>query len=46
MKKNSLERAGRMLCYLFLILLAVFMIYPLLWLAGSAFKSNQEIIRP
>ena len=44
MKKNSLERAGRMLCYLFLILLAVFMIYPLLWLAGSAFKSNQEII--
>ena len=44
MKKNSLEKAGRMLCYIFLILLAVIMIYPLLWMAGSAFKSNQEII--
>ena len=33
----------RGLLYVFLIALAVVMIYPLLWMAGSSFKDNQEI---
>lgn len=33
----------RGLLYAFLIALATVMIYPLLWMAGSSFKENQEI---
>ncbi len=42
MKKKNL--LGDILIYLFLITLSIFMIYPLLWLLGSAFKDNNEII--
>lgn len=42
MKKNHLF--GNIMIYLFLITLSIFMIYPLLWLLGSAFKNNNEII--
>jgi oligogalacturonide transport system permease protein len=31
------------IAYLLLSLLGIFMIYPLLWLVGSSFKTNQEI---
>lgn len=38
------KKAGaRCLLYLFLTALALVMIYPLLWMAGSSFKTNQEI---
>ncbi len=33
----------RIISYVFLILLAYFMIYPLLWMIGASFKSNSEI---
>lgn len=42
MKKKNL--LGDILIYLFLITLSIFMIYPLLWLLGSTFKDNNEII--
>lgn len=29
--------------YIFLIILAYVMIYPLLWMVGAAFKTNDEI---
>ena len=29
--------------YILLILLAIVMIYPLIWMVGAAFKSNEEI---
>lgn len=41
--KNIYRIIGRTGTYLFLILLTVIMIYPLLWMLGSAFKDNQEI---
>lgn len=31
-------------CYLFLIFVAIIMIYPLLWLVGASMKTNNEII--
>jgi len=37
------HRATKTLSYLFLALLALFMMYPLLWLLASSFKPNQEI---
>lgn len=37
------HRATKTLSYLFLALLALFMMYPLLWLIASSFKPNQEI---
>lgn len=37
------HRATKTLSYLFLALLAFFMMYPLLWLIASSFKPNQEI---
>lgn len=33
----------KLLIYLILILLSVVMIYPMLWLIGASFKSNEEI---
>lgn len=33
----------KILSYVFLIVLAYIMVYPLLWMAGAAFKSNEEI---
>lgn len=42
--RKWLNAGKRLLCHLFLIALAVVMIYPLLWMAGSAFKDNSEII--
>jgi len=39
-KKNSLPK---IVSYVFLIVLAYVMVYPLLWMAGAAFKSNEEI---
>jgi oligogalacturonide transport system permease protein len=39
MKKNLSKPAS----YVFLILLAAFMIYPLLWLLAASFKQNQDI---
>lgn len=39
-KKNFLSKG---LAYLFLSLLGIFMVYPLLWLMGSSFKTNQDI---
>lgn len=38
-----IRRLKRGLLYAFLIALATVMIYPLLWMAGSSFKENQEI---
>lgn len=45
-KKNGQKkgRMGRLMCYVFLIALAVVMVYPLLWMIGSSFKENNEII--
>lgn len=37
------RRANSPLSYIFLTVLAVFMMYPLLWLLASSFKENQEI---
>ncbi len=33
----------KILTYVFLTLLGIFMVYPLLWLLSSSFKSNQDI---
>jgi len=33
----------KFLSYFFLIVLAYIMTYPLLWMIGAAFKSNEEI---
>ena len=41
MRKRS--KARTFVSYLFLILLAYIMIYPLLWMLGAAFKTNAEI---
>lgn len=41
LRKNYLRNT---LNYCFLIIVAVIMIYPLLWLVGSSFKENGEII--
>ena len=45
-KKNRQKsrRISRPLCYMFLIALAVVMVYPLLWMVGASFKENNEII--
>ena len=37
------HRVTKTLSYLFLALLALFMMYPLIWLFASSFKPNQEI---
>lgn len=37
------RRITKPLSYVFLVVLAIFMTYPLLWLLASSFKSNQEI---
>jgi oligogalacturonide transport system permease protein len=34
---------SRIVSYIFLILLAYIMIYPLLWMIGAAFKTNEEM---
>ncbi|WP_320129764.1 carbohydrate ABC transporter permease [uncultured Sphaerochaeta sp.] len=34
---------ARIISYIFLIILAYIMIYPLLWMLGAAFKTNEEI---
>lgn len=34
---------AKILSYIFLIILAYIMVYPLLWMVGAAFKSNEEI---
>lgn len=41
MKKKKLFSLS--ISYLLLILLAIVMIYPLIWMVGAAFKSNEEI---
>lgn len=41
MRKRS--NTALLISYILLILLAIVMIYPLLWLLGAAFKSNDEI---
>lgn len=33
----------KIITYIILVLAAVFMLYPLLWLVGASFKTNQEI---
>jgi oligogalacturonide transport system permease protein len=38
-----MKRQRHWLAYLFLVALGTLMIYPLLWLLASSFKSNQEI---
>ncbi|WP_330672589.1 carbohydrate ABC transporter permease [Acetatifactor muris] len=45
-KKNrhKSRTVGQLLCYVFLTALAVVMVYPLLWMIGSSFKENNEII--
>ena len=37
------RKQTRAVSYIFLSILALFMMYPLLWLLASSFKSNQEI---
>jgi oligogalacturonide transport system permease protein len=38
------QRTGsKIVSYILLILLAYVMIYPLLWMVGAAFKTNEEI---
>lgn len=34
----------KVLTYVFLVIVALFMVYPLLWLIGSSFKENNEIM--
>ncbi|MDR0539844.1 MAG: carbohydrate ABC transporter permease [Spirochaetaceae bacterium] len=40
---KSNAKAGRVVAYIFLIILGYIMIYPLLWMVSAAFKNNQEI---
>ena len=42
MKKG--KRVGDMLCNVYLIILAVFAVFPLLWLLVSSFKSSSEML--
>ena len=42
MKKG--KRAGDILCNVYLIILAVFAVFPLLWLLVSSFKSSSEML--
>lgn len=44
MKHQGRFLLGNLLNYCFLIVLAIIMIYPLLWMLGSSFKTNNEII--
>lgn len=37
------RKVMRVLCYAFLILVAFVMLYPLMWMVGCSFKSNNEI---
>jgi len=41
--KNELFR--KILIYAFLIAFGIFMIYPLLWVFASSFKTNDEIFK-
>ena len=41
MKKRSTVALG--ISYILLIILAIVMVYPLVWMLGAAFKSNEEI---
>ena len=40
---SSQDRAAKLLRYTALLAVAVVMLYPLLWLVGATFKSNQQI---
>ena len=40
---KSKKSVSRIISYIFLIVLAYIMVYPLLWMVGASFKSNQEI---
>ena len=42
--KRAREKAFKMACmYAILILVAIIMVYPIIWLVGASFKSNAEI---
>lgn len=43
LSKNPSKTFSTAMKYLVLILVGVFMVYPLLWMLGSTFKGNQEI---
>ena len=43
MKLSTAHKIGRFFQYFVLILVGVFMIYPLVWMVGATFKSNAEI---
>ena len=43
MKLSTAHKIGRFFQYFVLILVGVIMIYPLVWMVGSTFKSNAEI---
>lgn len=43
MNKKTQHSVSAGISYILLVLLALVMIYPLLWMAGGAFKSNNEI---
>lgn len=43
--KKIKKRLAKLLLYVFLIALAMFMVYPLLWVIGSSFKPNDEIFK-
>ncbi|WP_273325537.1 carbohydrate ABC transporter permease [Vallitalea guaymasensis] len=45
MKKKNKKLIVRIIAFVFLSLLGIFMTYPLLWLISSSFKENSEIFK-
>ena len=42
-KRHQKMFINKVVCYFFLVLLGFIMVYPLLWMVGASFKTNNEI---